>query len=275
MSPIQRFHRVTLPALLPNALPGLANLWMAVTKDSALVAVVGYQELALATRLAGASTKHYFLFFLAAALLYLAITLVSNLFFKLIERRVRRGQPLLSRRCDGFLLDRQLLASAAHRSMANSCFVGDFGGLWFCNRHWPCLRSGQRRTGDAGPCARLFDVFPWHAVIDPALVALLRRRIIAADDPRHSSKFDLAAVAGRIFFAAVSFTLNYAAYEAEVLRGALLAVPKGELEAGRAFGMGRFTLIRRVWLPRAIRIALPTIAGEVVMQLKATPSPLP
>ena len=74
-----------------------------------------------------------------------------------------------------------------------------------------------------------------------------------------------------MLFAAVSFTLNYAAYEAEVLRGALLAVPKGELEAGRAFGMGRFTLIRRIWLPRAIRIALPTIAGEVVMQLKATP----
>ncbi|MFA1673953.1 ABC transporter permease [Rhizobium mongolense] len=73
------------------------------------------------------------------------------------------------------------------------------------------------------------------------------------------------------FFAAVSFTLNYAAYEAEVLRGALLAVPKGELEAGRAFGMRRFTLIWRIWLPRAIRIALPTIGGEIVMQLKATP----
>ncbi|TCU37979.1 ABC transporter permease [Rhizobium azibense] len=73
------------------------------------------------------------------------------------------------------------------------------------------------------------------------------------------------------FFAAVSFTLNYAAYEAELLRGALLAVPKGELEAGRAFGMRPFTLMRRIWLPRAIRIALPTIAGEIVMQLKATP----
>ncbi|WP_377292566.1 ABC transporter permease [Rhizobium sp. SG2393] len=73
------------------------------------------------------------------------------------------------------------------------------------------------------------------------------------------------------FFAALSFTLNYAAYEAEVLRGALLSVPKGELEAGRALGMSRFTLIRRVWLPRAIRTALPTIAGEVVLQLKATP----
>ncbi len=82
--------------ILPNALPGLSNLWLSVTKDSALVAVVGYQELALATRLAGASTKHYFLFFMAAALIYLAITLVSNFLFRLLERRVRRGQPALA-----------------------------------------------------------------------------------------------------------------------------------------------------------------------------------
>lgn len=95
MSPLLRFRRVVLPALLPNALPGLSNLWLAVTKDSALVAVVGYQELALATRLAGASTKQYFLFFMAAALMYLAITLVSNFIFRQIERHVRRGQPSL------------------------------------------------------------------------------------------------------------------------------------------------------------------------------------
>ncbi|WP_377292564.1 ABC transporter permease [Rhizobium sp. SG2393] len=92
MSPMLLFRRVTLPAMLPNALPGMANLWMSVTKDSALVAVVGYQELALTTRLAGANTKHYFLFFLAAAALYLLITLISNLVFHWLERRVRRGQ---------------------------------------------------------------------------------------------------------------------------------------------------------------------------------------
>lgn len=96
MSPLLRFRRVVLPALLPNALPGLSNLWLAVTKDSALVAVVGYQELALATRLAGASTKQYFLFFMAAALMYLAITLASNVIFRQIERHVRRGQPSLA-----------------------------------------------------------------------------------------------------------------------------------------------------------------------------------
>jgi polar amino acid transport system permease protein len=94
MSPLLRFRRVTLPALLPNALPGMANLWMSVTKDSALIAVVGYQELALTTRLAGANTKQYFLFFLAAAVLYLVITLLSNLVFHWLARRVRRGQRL-------------------------------------------------------------------------------------------------------------------------------------------------------------------------------------
>lgn len=96
MSPLLRFRRVTLPALLPNALPGLSNLWMSVTKDSALVAVVGYQELALTTRLAGANTKQYFLFFLAAAILYLAISLVSNLVFHWLERRLRRNQPAVA-----------------------------------------------------------------------------------------------------------------------------------------------------------------------------------
>jgi polar amino acid transport system permease protein len=88
-----RFRRVVLPALVPNALPGLANLWMSVTKDSALIAVVGYQELALATRLAAGNTKHYFLFFFAAAVLYLAITIVSNILFHALEVRFRRGQP--------------------------------------------------------------------------------------------------------------------------------------------------------------------------------------
>lgn len=73
------------------------------------------------------------------------------------------------------------------------------------------------------------------------------------------------------FYALLAFTLSFAGYEGEVMRGAFQSVPKGELEAGRAFGMSRFTLLRRVWLPRAVRLVLPTLAGEVVLQLKATP----
>jgi polar amino acid transport system permease protein len=65
--------------------------------------------------------------------------------------------------------------------------------------------------------------------------------------------------------------ISFAAYEGEVMRGAFAGVPRGELEAGRAFGMSRFTLFRRIWLPRAIRRALPTLNGETVLQLKSTP----
>lgn len=93
MAPLLRFRRVVLPALIPNALPGMGNLWMNVTKDSALIAVVGYQELALSARIAAGNTKEYFFFFLAAAFVYLIISLVSNFVFRLADRRFRRGLP--------------------------------------------------------------------------------------------------------------------------------------------------------------------------------------
>src|SRR5690606_27502008 len=50
MSPFKIMTRVTLPAMLPYAIPGLANLWMIATKDTALLAVVGFSELTLVTR---------------------------------------------------------------------------------------------------------------------------------------------------------------------------------------------------------------------------------
>lgn len=72
-------------------------------------------------------------------------------------------------------------------------------------------------------------------------------------------------------YALVAFTLSFAGYEGEIMRGAFKGVPKGELEAARAFGMSPFTVLRRVWLPRALRLVLPTLAGETVLQLKSTP----
>lgn len=68
-----------------------------------------------------------------------------------------------------------------------------------------------------------------------------------------------------------ALTISFAAYEGEVMRGAFAGVPRGELEAARAFSMSRFTMFRRIWLPRAIHRALPTLSGETVLQLKATP----
>lgn len=93
MSPGKMLHRITLPAMLPFAIPGLANLWLIATKDTALLAVVGFNELTQETRQAGATTKAYFTFFVAAGVLYLLLTLFSNVIIGRIERWARRGMP--------------------------------------------------------------------------------------------------------------------------------------------------------------------------------------
>ncbi len=73
------------------------------------------------------------------------------------------------------------------------------------------------------------------------------------------------------FYAVLAFSLNFAGYEGEVMRGAFLSVPKGELEAARAFGMSPWKVLRRIWFPRAVRNVLPTLNGEIIQQLLSTP----
>jgi polar amino acid transport system permease protein/octopine/nopaline transport system permease protein len=73
-----------------------------------------------------------------------------------------------------------------------------------------------------------------------------------------------------IYYAIFALTLNTAGYTGEILRGAILAVPHGEIEAGKAFGMSGWMIFRRITLPRAIRICLPTMSTETILLLKAT-----
>jgi polar amino acid transport system permease protein len=89
----QRFKRVVVPEMLPNALPGMNNMWLILVKDTALISVVGFEELFFTAQQAAASTRSYFVFYTAAGALYLAMTLASNVAFRRAERRVRRGQP--------------------------------------------------------------------------------------------------------------------------------------------------------------------------------------
>jgi polar amino acid transport system permease protein len=72
-------------------------------------------------------------------------------------------------------------------------------------------------------------------------------------------------------YALLALSLSYAGYEGEVMRGAFKSVPHGQLEAARAYGLSRFAVLRRIWLPQAMARALPTLGGETVLQLKATP----
>ena len=72
------------------------------------------------------------------------------------------------------------------------------------------------------------------------------------------------------WYVTLALVLSVGAYVGEVLRSGLRAVPRGELEAARAYGMSPLMLLRRVWLPRALQILKPTLAGETIMLLKST-----
>ena len=62
----------------------------------------------------------------------------------------------------------------------------------------------------------------------------------------------------------------YGAYMTETFRGAILAVPPGQLEAGQAFGMSRWQVFREVLLPQTIRYALPGFGNNWLVLLKTT-----
>ncbi|WLH59929.1 ABC transporter permease [Pseudomonas sp. FP2294] len=70
--------------------------------------------------------------------------------------------------------------------------------------------------------------------------------------------------------ATVTMTLHTAAYIAEILRGAIQAIPPGEIEAARALGMSKPKALFYIILPRAARIGLPAYSNEVILMLKAS-----
>ncbi len=70
--------------------------------------------------------------------------------------------------------------------------------------------------------------------------------------------------------AVLALTMNTAAYASEIIRGGLLSVPFGQIEAARACGMPRFMQFRRIVLPLAIRQALPAYSNEMISMVKAT-----
>lgn len=70
--------------------------------------------------------------------------------------------------------------------------------------------------------------------------------------------------------AVLTFTLNTAAYTVHILRGAIQAVPRGEVEAGQAFGLSPAALYLNIILPRAVLLALPSWGNEVIKTVKRT-----
>jgi polar amino acid transport system permease protein len=88
----QTMRLVVLPQLIRIALPGLANLWLILLKDTALVSAIGLNDILRQAGVAARVTKHAFLFFGVAALIYLVLAVVSSIGIYAIERAVSRQE---------------------------------------------------------------------------------------------------------------------------------------------------------------------------------------
>ena len=91
MSPWQVMWRVVGPQMLRHALPPLSNTWLVMIKSTAIVSLIGLSDLMQRAATASGSTREPFLFYGAAALMYLAFTSVSELLFAWAARRLAIG----------------------------------------------------------------------------------------------------------------------------------------------------------------------------------------
>ncbi|MBF0304472.1 MAG: ABC transporter permease subunit [Alphaproteobacteria bacterium] len=85
------FIRIVMPQAWRVALPGLGNLFLVLLKDTALISVIGLEELMRKSAIAVSHTKEPFTFYMAAALIYLGLTVAAMTGLALLEKRAARG----------------------------------------------------------------------------------------------------------------------------------------------------------------------------------------
>jgi arginine/ornithine transport system permease protein len=91
LSPRKVFRRIVFPQMLRHALPSLGNNWMVLLKGTAIVSVIGLDDLVRKASLASGATQSPFRFYFAVALAFLGFTSISIWFLKGLERHFNQG----------------------------------------------------------------------------------------------------------------------------------------------------------------------------------------
>lgn len=91
LRPAQVLWRILLPQMVRHAIPGFANNWLVMVKATALVSIIGLDDMLHRANMAAAATREPFTFYVLIALIYLAITSVSIVLLARLERRFSLG----------------------------------------------------------------------------------------------------------------------------------------------------------------------------------------
>lgn len=87
MSATLSFRRILLPQMIRHALPGFGNNWLVLLKTTALVSIIGLEDMVRVSSLAAGSTKMPFTFYMVVAIIFLLFTSISTGFLKVVERK--------------------------------------------------------------------------------------------------------------------------------------------------------------------------------------------
>ena len=74
----------------------------------------------------------------------------------------------------------------------------------------------------------------------------------------------------KVFVAILAFGINSGAYVAEIIRGGIMSIDKGQMEGGRSLGLSYFQTMREIILPQAFKNVLPALGNEFIVLLKET-----
>lgn len=91
LTAITMWRRIVLPQMVRHAIPGFANNWLVMVKATALVSIIGLDDMVHRAGLAAAATREPFTFYVVAACLYLAVTTVSIFLLSRLEARYSLG----------------------------------------------------------------------------------------------------------------------------------------------------------------------------------------
>jgi His/Glu/Gln/Arg/opine family amino acid ABC transporter permease subunit len=87
LTPMQIFIHITFPGMIRHAIPGFFNNWLVLVKTTALVSVIGLEDMVFNAKVAGDTLREPFTFYVLVGCLFLVITAVSDLGMKWLERR--------------------------------------------------------------------------------------------------------------------------------------------------------------------------------------------
>jgi len=91
MTGLQVFTHITFPAMIRHAIPGFFNNWLVLVKTTALVSVIGLEDMVFNAKVAGDSLRQPFTFYVLVGFLFLLITAVSDLAMRWLERKYNVG----------------------------------------------------------------------------------------------------------------------------------------------------------------------------------------